>query len=67
MGGTTAVSFGVTTDLKEAQRQKKEFRVALILTGLDPALELYKVQILTGEELPTVKNTFGRLNHSFLG
>jgi len=36
----------VTTDLKEAQRHKEEFHVALILSGLDPALELYKAQIL---------------------
>jgi len=29
-------------------------------------LKPYKAQILTGEELPTMKNTFGRLNRSFL-
>ena len=56
----------VTTNLKEAQWQKEKFHVALILTGLDPAFEPYKAQILAREELPTVKNTFGCLNRSFL-
>ena len=56
----------VTTDLKEAQRKKEEFHVALILVGLHSVLEPYKARILTGEELPIVKNTFGRLNRSFL-
>ena len=40
----------MTTDLKEAQRQKEEFHVALILIGLDPMLEPYKAQILTGKD-----------------
>ena len=42
-----------------------EVFVALILAGLDPVLKPYKAHILTEEELPTVKNTFGRLNCSF--
>ena len=53
------------TDLKEAQRH--EFHVALILAGLHSWLEPYKARIFAGEELPTVKNTFGHLNYSFLG
>jgi len=57
----------VTTDLKEAQRQKEEFHVSLILAGLDPMLEPYKAQILAGEELPTIKIMIRRLNRSFLG
>ena len=56
----------MTTDLKEAQRQKEEFHVSLILASLDPVLEPSKAQILAGEELLKVKNIFGYLNRSFL-
>jgi len=56
----------VITDLKEARQQKEEFHVSFILTVLDHALEPYKTQILVGEELPTLTNTFSHLNCSFL-
>ena len=56
----------MTTDLNEAQQQKDEFRIALILANLDPVFESFKAQILAGEKLPTAKNTFEHLNHSFL-
>jgi len=49
------------------QRQKEEFLVALILVDLNPAVEPCKAQMLVEEELPTLKNTFGCLNHLFLG
>ena len=46
---------------------EKRVHVALILASLDPVLEPHKTEIFAGEELLIVKNTFGCLNHSFLG
>jgi len=44
----------------------EELHVTLILAGLDPGLEPYKAQVLNGEVLPTLKNTFGHFNSLFL-
>ncbi|XP_043705360.1 uncharacterized protein LOC122655212 [Telopea speciosissima] len=51
----------LTTDIDKLKEQRNEFFVSKFLAGLDPDLNSIKGHILAGETVPTLADTFSRL------
>uniref|UniRef100_A0A2N9FUB4 Integrase catalytic domain-containing protein n=1 Tax=Fagus sylvatica TaxID=28930 RepID=A0A2N9FUB4_FAGSY len=50
----------LSTDLQKQQKYREEFRVAKFLSGLKPDLDPIRSQILSGKDIPTVRETYAR-------
>ena len=48
----------LSTDLQKQQKYREEFRVAKFLSGLKSDLDPIRSQILSGKDIPTVRETY---------
>jgi hypothetical protein len=54
----------LSTDLQKQQKYREEFRVAKFLSGLKPDLDPIRSQILSGKDIPTVRETYARVRRA---
>uniref|UniRef100_A0A2N9EMG3 Integrase catalytic domain-containing protein n=1 Tax=Fagus sylvatica TaxID=28930 RepID=A0A2N9EMG3_FAGSY len=54
----------LSTDLQKQQKYREEFRVAKFLSGLKPDLNPIRSQILSGKDIPTVRETYARVRRA---
>jgi hypothetical protein len=54
----------LSTDLQKQQKYREEFRVAKFLSGLKPDLDPIISQILSGKDIPTVRETYARVRRA---